>query len=164
MTRLWSKRPIEIANLLNPAFCSLLLRESIVGCEQEAGAGMPYASSFLVLPVVLHKPTRDLLPKTIATKLHPWIQENQSVRIGFAERVRWTIPYTKEALHYASSANLIDISDGGLLVSKKVRLKKLPWPKTSEPSVCKSKARFIGRWFSLAGDTATLLAMWGVRL
>ena len=163
MIRLWPKRPIEIAHLLNPAFCSILLRESVIGCEQQAGTGMSYASSFLVLPVVLHKPTRDLLPRSIATKLHPWIQENQSVRIGFAERVRWTVPYTREALQYASSANLIDISDGGLLVSKKIKFKKLSWPKISEPSVCKTKARFVGRWFSLAGDTATLLAMWGVR-
>ena len=163
MTRPWSKRPIEIAHLLNPAFCSILLRESIVGCQQEAGTGMPYALASLVLPVVLHKPTRDLLPKTITTKLHAWIQDNQSARIGFAERVRWTVPYTKEALHYASRADLIGISDDGLLISKKKRLKKLPWPKTSEPSVCKSKARFVGRWFSLAGDTATLLATWGIR-
>ncbi len=163
MTRLWSKRPIEIAHLLNPAFCSILLRESIIGCEQEAGAGMPYALAFLVLPVVLHKPTRDILPKTIATRLHVWIQENQSVRIGFSERVRWTAPYTKEALFYAAKAELIEISDDGLLVSEKKRLKKLPWPKVSEPSVCMSKSRFVGRWFSLAGDTATLMAMWGVR-
>ncbi len=163
MTRIWSERPIEISHLLKPACCSTLLCESIAGCKQENGAGMPYSIAFLVLPVVLHKPTRDFLPKSIATKLHAWIQDNQSVRIGFAERVRWTIPYTKEGLHYASMAQLICISDDGLLVLKKKRLKKLPWPKTSEPSVCKNKAYFIGRWFSLAGDTATLLAMWGVR-
>jgi len=163
MTRPWLKRPIEIAHLLNPAFCSSLLCESIAGFEQEVGAGMPYAIAFLALPVVLHKPTRDLLPKSIVTKLHAWTQKNQSVRIGFAERVRWTIPYTKEALHYATMAELIYISDDGILVSKKKRLRKLAWPKTSEPSVCKNKARFVGRWFSLAGDTSTLLAMWGVR-
>jgi len=161
--RPWSKRPTEIAHLLNPAFCSILLREAIMGYEQEAGAGTPYTLSFLILPVVLHKPTRDLLPKTIATKLHSWIQENQNTRIGFADRVRWTIPYTKEALCYASKADLIRISDDGLLASNMKRLKKLSWPKTSESSLCVGKARFVGRWFSLAGDTATILAMWGVR-
>jgi hypothetical protein len=163
MTKLWSDRPIEIAQLLNPAFCSTLLFESIAGYRQENGAGMPYGIAFLVLPTVLHKPTRDLLPKSVASKLHAWIQNNQSVRIGFAERVRWTIPFTKEGIHYASMAQLIYISDDGLLDLKLKRLENVKWPKTSEPSVCKNKARFIGRWFSLAGDTATLLAMWGVR-
>jgi hypothetical protein len=163
MTRLWSERPIEIAHLLNPAFCSTLLFESISGYKQEKEEGMPYGIAFVILPAVLHKPTRDLLPKSIATKLHAWIQKNQSVRIGFADRVRWTIPYTKEGLHYAYMAKMIYISDDGLLDLKVKRLKNISWPKTSEAAVCKNKARFIGRWFSLAGDTATLLAMWGVR-
>ncbi len=158
----WAKRPVEIAHLLNPAFCSILLREAVEGYYQESEADMPYALSFLVLPVVLHKPTRDLLPRSITTKLHTWIQENQSAQVGFAVRVRWTIPYTKEAITYATAANLIIISEEGKLSLIKKRQKNL-WPKTSEPSICKKKALFIGRWFSLAGDLTTIMAMWGIR-
>ena len=161
--RQWAKRPTEIAHLLNPAFCSILLHEAIVGYRRESEADMPYILLFLILPIVLHKPTRDLLPRSISTKLHAWIQENQSARIGFAERVRWTIPYTKEALCYAATADLISISDEGRMSLIKKRFKNVSWPKTSEPSLCVKKACFVGRWFSLAGGTSTILAMWGIR-
>lgn len=158
----WTERPIEIAHLLNPAFCSILLREAVEGYFQESDANMPYVLSFLVLPIVLHKPTRDLLPRSISTKLHSWIQENQSALVGFVDRVRWTIPYTKEAITYAAAADLILISEEGKFSSIKKRQKKL-WSKTSEPFFCKKKALFVGRWFSLAGDLATIMAMWGIR-
>ena len=99
MTKIWSERPIEIAHLLNPAFCSTLLFESITGYKQENGSGMPFATAFLVLPVVLHKPTRDHLPKSIATKLHAWIQDNQKKIIERMEKkgdIKWSdIPIIK---------------------------------------------------------------------
>ncbi len=161
--RLWAERPTEIANLLNPAFGSILIREAVFGYHQKAEADMPYILSFLVLPVVLHKPTRDLFPRSISTNLHTWIEKNQSVRIDFAERVRWIVPYSEEALYFAVKGDLIDISDDGQLTTKKKKIKNLSWPTTSEPSLCKKRARFVGKWFSFAGDTATILAMWGIR-
>jgi hypothetical protein len=123
MMKTWAKRPVEIAHLLNPAFCSILLSEAIDGYCNESETEMPYVLSFLILPIILHKPTRDLLPRSISTKLHAWIQDNQSAHVGFAERVRWTIPYTKEAIAYATAANSILISEEGKLSSIKKRKK-----------------------------------------
>ena len=44
----WERRPIEIANLFNPAFCSLLIQYSVRGFERESGRGMPYTLALLV--------------------------------------------------------------------------------------------------------------------
>ncbi len=159
----WSNRPLEVAHLLNPAFCSIVLRESILGYEEEAENGMPFPLSFLVLPMVLHKPTREILPKSIATKFHSWVHKNQSVRVGFDMRARQLVPYTKEAIHFATQLEMLSFSEHGQLNAPKRRNKGLGWLSDSEPEICKKKARLVGRWFTRAGDPATIYAILGVK-
>src|ERR1039457_6981771 len=57
--RIWNDRPPEIAHLFNPAFCALLIREGVLGFVEVSPGGMPYPLVFLLLPIVLHKATRD---------------------------------------------------------------------------------------------------------
>ena len=73
----WSERPPEVAHLFNPAFCALLLREAVRGFAEVSPSGMPHPLVFLLLPIVLHKATRESLPGSITTKMHPWLQEHQ---------------------------------------------------------------------------------------
>jgi hypothetical protein len=160
----WDQRPAELANLLNPAFCSILLRESIIGHWEYARTDMPYALSSLVLPLVLHKPTRDVLPTTVATKFHSWVHSNESVRIGFQARARHLIPFFQEALFFGTQGGLLSFSNGGELHAPRLRLRNLQWPQESEPQVCRQKARFLGRWFTRAGDSATIFAILGIKL
>ena len=162
--REWSLRPIEVAHLLNPAFCAILLREAAIGHQAETERGMPYALSFLVLPIVLHAPTRDALPKSIAKKLHTWIEDNQFSRVRFAERVRSLVSHTKESIIFACQGNMLQISDNGLLVSTSHKKLKVPWEPYSESYSCNQKAKFVGRWFGRFGDIPTIFAMWGIKL
>ena len=159
----WAERPAEIANLFNPAFCAIVLRQSVRGFVQEKGEGLPFALAFLVLPIVLHKRTRELLPKSIATKMHPWIQDHQDVRVGFAGRCCALLPHTQEAIVFAATNDLLAMSANGRIEAPQVPLPSASWPDDSEPAVCISRARFVGRWLSTAGDVATIFAMWGVR-
>lgn len=158
----WEERPIEVANLLNPAFCSILLRDSVVGFRDSNLQGMPYPIAFLVLPLVLHKMTREALPRSIATKMHVWLQNNPEVRIDFAERTRRLVPYTKEALVFAMRAEVITISGNGNLFPAN-RLGTISWPSDAEPAILRSRAKFLGRWFARAGDVPTIFAIWGIR-
>jgi len=54
----WEHRPIEVANLFNPAFCGEVIRRCGAGYSAKLQTGMPYALAFLVLPIVLHPATR----------------------------------------------------------------------------------------------------------
>lgn len=130
----------------------------------ETGKGMPFGLSFLVLPLVLHKPSRDFLPKSIATKFHTWVHNNQSLRVGFSARAQKMTDYTKESLLFGVHRQILIISDDGLINAPKVRLPKLDWPLDSESSKCKNKAHFLGRWLTRAGDLATIYAILGVKL
>jgi hypothetical protein len=58
----WIQRPREEANLLNPVFCCTILASSIVSYMSVDVEGMPYPLALMILPVVLHKATREALP------------------------------------------------------------------------------------------------------
>ena len=82
----WAERPTELAYLFNPAYCGLLLREAIDGYNAEKPEGMFFPLAFLVLPVVLHRHTRELLPRGITTALQPWLQEHPQVHVTMVEQ------------------------------------------------------------------------------
>lgn len=157
-----SGRPREITALLNPAFCAILLCEAARGAKQEAAPGLPFLLSFFVLPLTLHKPTRTALPKAISKRMHAWVEENQVVRIGFADRMRSLVQYTTEGMVYGCAGNLLELSSPCLTATKK-QIRNLGWPDDSEAETCRQKARFVGRWLVHAGDQSTILAIWGVR-
>jgi hypothetical protein len=159
----WKKRPPEVRNLFNPAFCTLLLRDAMVAYEKEKQEGMPYLLSFLILPLVLHKSTREALPKSIATKQQVWLQNNPEVRVDFARQARDLAPYVRESIMFGMHANIIGIDEQGNLITLKKKLSRGNWPKEAEPAVCRKKAQFLGRWMARTGDISTIFVMWGIR-
>ena len=159
----WKERPIEIAHLLNPAFCSLLLYDCIASFQENVPLGMPFTLSFLVLPIVLHKSTRESLPRTVHTKLHVWLQEKPQVRIAFAQRTRELAPYTREGILFGLRSGNIDIDTGKLLVVNNLNDSNL-WSDKEETSVCRKKAKFVGHWLAQSGSVSSIFVMWGIRL
>jgi hypothetical protein len=161
----WSERPTEVANNFNPAFCGWLLREAAEGYCTAASAGLPFPLVFLILPVVLHRPTREALPRGIVTALHPWLREHPEVRVGLAERAGQLTTIAREAVLFLSAHSLITLTDEGALVpSGKMARGKAPILAASEEvKACVSKAKMVGAWFAVAGDAVTVFQMWGVR-
>jgi hypothetical protein len=124
----WSERSLEQARLLNPAFGGTLLWSFARGYMTTAHRAQPYALSFLVAPVVLHKSTRESLPTTTRTSLVSWVGQNPRVIVGFAERARSLVPFVKEAVLFASNGGLLQMQD----ISRR-RLESAPgaWPDSS---------------------------------
>jgi len=160
----WETRPIEVANLLNPAFIAVLLRQTSIGYQSEVQDGMPYALPFLTLPLVLHKPTRESLPSTTRTTLHTWLVSQPRLQVGFYERTRGLVPFVKEGLIFGLSSGQLTMMESGCLLAPKARQRRLPWPTDSEPFVCHKKAEFVGRWFARAGTIDTIFTLLGVQV
>ncbi len=161
----WEQRPLEYANLLNPAFCSILLHNAIKGYQNEKKQGMPYPLLFLVLPLVLHNSTRNTLPKRIVTKLHIWLQRHPEARVGFGDRTSNLVLYTKEALGFGMQIGIINTCDDGKFTWVNGKLKPISavsWSSDTEPAICCKKAEFIGRWLAQAGEVSTIYTMWGI--
>jgi len=159
----WEERPIEIAHLLNPAFCSLVLRESIASYSNEREQGMPYAIAFLILPLALHRSTRESLPKRVTTQLHEWLDTYPQVKTEFAVRTRRLLPYTREAMIFGIQKEVIALTLGGYLLCPGSSTKPNSWPSNSEPSICLDTGGFLGRWFALTGEASTVFRLWGIR-
>jgi hypothetical protein len=159
----WNQRSSIVANLFNPAFCALLLFDSINHySKKNNNKGMPYSISYLILPIVLHKETRDSLPGSINSLLHPWIQKNPNICVGFAQRTRKFVSFTKEAIILGSNSGLFSFSDCNFLPGR-IKDKNLNWESNSEVYECRKKAQFLGRWFSQVEDVSMIFVIFGVR-
>ena len=160
----WAERPTELAYLFNPAFCGWVLREALEGYATVKEGGMPLPLAFLVLPLVLHGPTRAGLPGDLRTRLHPWLQDHPELRVNFAARVKELEPFSREALLFlAERGQLLIDGDGLLSAAGRLRAGRAkPADHSAEMKHCLGKAKFAGRWFASAGEPATVFQMWGV--
>lgn len=161
----WSSRPTEERTLLNPSFCTSLIWYAATGYTSNGSTRLRFDLAFLVLPFVLHRETRETLPRQTTTSLAVWLQDNPLVPSRVADRARTLLPFTKEALTYGGVHGLLDFVDGtvGANTSWKKKVAVEFRSATDEVRLCASKAEFVGKWFAKAGNPDTVMALIGVR-
>lgn len=159
----WERRPEEIANLLNPAFCSILLRDFVRAYSRENGP-TDYSIVLLALPLVLHPATREKLPRTTRTKLHTWVQDNPEIRVGLNNRVRDLIPHTRESLVFGMQRGVIDINKNGGFTYTSSRIKSLSGSEIQEHRKCRSRVAFLGRWLARSGNPSLIYRHFNLKL
>jgi len=157
----WEKRPIEIAHLLNPAFCGELLRRCIRAHNAVAESQFPFPLVFLPLPIVLHRKTRESISGNTREQMHVWLQSHQDARIGFAERAKELVPITREAVAFLFQIRAIAVDNRAGLRLNPYDVRKIAF--NEEITDCFRKAEILGRWFARAGSPAVIYTMWGVR-
>jgi hypothetical protein len=158
----WSSRPIEVRNLFNPAFCGLVVMRALKGYEEANKAGMPFSLSLLVLPLCLHKTSREVLSGYYRGYFLKALIENPQLTVGFAQRAATLLPYSLEALGFAMHMGCFNVSNDG-------RLKTVPrsirqtLSGTAETVACQRVARFVGKQFAEIYDRVTIYSALGVR-
>lgn len=159
-----AERSREEAYLLNPSFLSILVWSTTTGYKEAIGNGLPFELAFVALPVSLHKPTREALPRSIRTSLAAWLEENTYFRVGFAERANGLAPFVREAVLFGSTHGLVAITEGGQLLAspRASSLARYLQEATEEVRDCIKRAEFIGRWFGATGTTTTIMSLWGI--
>lgn len=164
MTR-WTERSIEERNLLNPGFCTVLLWHATQGYASESSNPMAIALSFLVLPFVLHKETRESLPSTIRTSLPIWLAEHPIARARLGERAATLRAFTKESLIFGGSHGLLSIAQDGVRANADMKKRVSAALKATSDEVreCAKRAEFLGRWLEKAGEPETVMTLLGVR-
>jgi hypothetical protein len=161
----WTERPREEAHLLNPPFCCVTITTACAGYAEPRSEPMPFVFAFMVLPIVLHKHTRESLPRTSRTSIPAWLQEHADVRIGFHERLMALRPYTREALQYGLAFNWLAMGDSGGIrsVAPDPLISRASRSLGGDAGECVSRAHFLGKWLGLAASTETTMALWGIR-
>jgi len=156
-------RPVEVMALLNPAFTAIMISSAVRGYCSLCPEGMPFISSFLVLPIVLHKPTRILLPKSMRTKMPAWLAQNAEVRVDFAKRMSRLAKFTKEGILFAGNGGLIKITASGLITPTTQKPRAPEWSKESESMNCLLQSAFVGKWLGMINNPLNSYVMWGIK-
>jgi hypothetical protein len=89
----WDRRPFEVKNLFNPAFCGLVLFRAMQGYEEENPDGMPFSLTLLVLPLCLQKDSREVISGSSRSYLLKVIEKNPQLLGGFADRASELLPF-----------------------------------------------------------------------
>jgi hypothetical protein len=158
----WDQRPIEIRNLFNPAFCGLVLFRALHGYEEENARGMPFSLSLLVLPLCLHKESREVIAGSSRSYLLKITEKNQQVMVGFADRVTNMLPYAFEGFGLLMERGCIAVADYGRIQTVPDKVRKTV-SGTDETVSCQKVARIIGREFARIADRVTIYTSLGVR-
>lgn len=158
---IWKNRTPEIAYLLNPAFCSAIIYATIFEYQKKAKNCFPYTLIYLILPMILHKSTRERISSR--TNMVVWLQKNSDVLIGYPARASSLIPFTNEALEFLLEQMIINIDDGKLSILKTIPKSKMSNFTDQEILECIQKAEHVGRWFAQMGAEENIYAAWGVK-
>ena len=161
----WLDRPREEAYLFNPAFSSNSIAAAIGGYMSVKNEGTPLPLVFMFLPITLHRVTRESLPPSVRTSMVMWLQENAIARVLFYERLVSLKPHTREALHFGLLNDWFLLAEGGLIKTTKTEkeVNKAVQMLAEEARECILRARFVGKWFALAGTPQTVMALWGIQ-
>jgi hypothetical protein len=158
----WDQRPIEIRNLFNPAFCGLVLFRSFCGYDEEDSRGMPFSLSLLILPLCLHKETRDILSKGNRSYFLKLVSAHPQLLVNFGSRTTDLLPFTQEALGFLMQLEAFEIDPSGRLKAQPKHVRKSVTG-TPESISCQRVARFLGKEFARIADRATIYTTLGIR-
>ena len=158
----WNQRPFEIRNLFNPAFCGLVLFRALQGYEEEESRGMPFSLSLLVLPLCLHRDSREIIAGSPRSYLLKTAEKNQQIVVGFAGRVTHMLPYTFEGLALLMERGCVVVAETGRIQTVPEKVRKSVRG-TDETVSCQRVARTLGREFARIADRATVYTTFGVR-
>ncbi|TBN18066.1 hypothetical protein EYC79_03040 [Agrobacterium cavarae] len=164
-TRPWRERPLEEAAHFNPAFCGELIARTLNGYCKQSRTSLPFALTFLILPLALHPGTRRALPRKANTAFASWAGENADVLSTVPDRVLHLRPVSREALLFLSQLGAIRVdSDGVSLGEKPLSLTAKPAVSTDEVDEIRRTAGLLGRWFAHQSQSGAVLQTTGVVL
>ncbi len=169
--------------MLNPALVATVTANAAMQYERASSQPMPWPLSFLVAPLVLHKGTREALPRTQASHLSVWISQNPAVHAGFAPRAVQLRDVVLEGLRFGVRYGALSIADDGALhghlssgvISADGKARALAKAKaqgeeriiailgeSTDLGHIVTRAGFVGKWLTKLESPATAFVMMGV--
>ena len=157
----WDARPIEIRNLFNPGFCGLVLFRSLAAYREVDERGMPFSLSLLILPLCLHRQSRETFQRGNRSYFLRILAEHPELQVGLGRRCTDVLPFTFEGLGLLMQLQTLSVhADGRLLPGSRVRKTIVG---TQESVACQRVAAFLGKEFARIGDRGTIYTTLGVR-
>lgn len=145
--------------MLNPALLAVVIAASAIEYERADGDPMPWPLAFLVAPLVMHRGTREALPRTTRTHLGSWVAQHAIEHAGFARRAQSLTDPVREGLRFGLANEVLRVDDQGRLSGSIAS----PGPgKGSETAQLVAKAGLVGKWLTKVDNPATAFIVLGV--
>jgi hypothetical protein len=161
----WHDRPPEEASNFNPAFCGEMIYRAAAEYVRMRELPFSLALAFLVLPILLHKGTRDQLPRRADVMFVTWAAEHGPALAGLPDRAARLLPVSREALMFLLQNEVMRLHRGGIVAgAKPIRLSATPSAVTDETRETRRSAGLLGRWFANQGQPASVMQVLGVTL
>lgn len=141
-----AQRLPEAVALFNSVLCSEVLVHACWQKEQYGSEGLPWAAAFVVLPLALHPPTRQALPRDSRLTLTAWAVRHPDLIADMDRRVAVMTAPTKRAIRSAMRTGRLALVDTHLTAPRRPRSAATDWPSEIKEAV--RAARICGRWFN----------------
>lgn len=159
----WDERPAEEARNLNPAFCAELIARTVAEYDKARKTPLGMATAFLVLPLVLHRPTRRALPGKANTAFASWIATSNPLLAELPARVNRLRPVSREALLFSIRYGISALTDRGLVPGvNPIKLTARPATTTNDVNEARAAAGLLGRWFGSQTSESAILQGFGI--
>jgi hypothetical protein len=146
--------------LFNPAFCATLIARAADGHVRQTDDPLPITLAFLVLPIVLHRETREALP-AVTAHLATWSERNPLLRTELRQRAPQLTAVTRSALRFGVHHELLRLDPSGVAVGH-MRVPAAP-ADAGDAAACERSAQRLGRWLPRAGPPLTVYALLGLQ-
>lgn len=149
--------------LYNPAFTGLLAARSVQGHQAEFSAPCPVVVATLAAVMALQPAILTALPRSTASGLHRWVQENPSVRTSMALNATALAEVVRPGLLVALQSGLLACNAQGRLHVPQGALKQAITGGSDAVVAAQKAARLLGRWLPSTGSVGTVMTLLGVR-
>jgi hypothetical protein len=134
----------------------------MLGYEEEDARGMPFSLSLLVLPLCLHKDSREVVAGSSRSYLLKITEKNPQIQVGFTDRVTSMLPYAFEGFGLLMERGCISVTIDGRLQTVPDKVRKTVTG-TDETKSCQRVARIVGKEFARIADRVTVYTTFGIR-
>jgi Family of unknown function (DUF6521) len=155
-----SLRALDARALYNPGFVGALIGSAAKGHHQDFNSPLPAALAFLVAPMVLHRSTRESLPR-VNGRLASWAERNPLIRAELQRRAPRLTPVTRQALRFGLGTELLVVEGAGFGPGR--ALMDLDPNGTEDIESSFTSAERLGRWLSRAGPPSTVYGLLGLQ-
>jgi hypothetical protein len=160
----WNQRVREEANLFNPYFLAIAVRQVARAYEAARDEKLPWPFPFLCVPLLLHEHSRKQLPYNSRTDLVVWLTDHPDIRFLTPARVKLLRPHVREALLVGVREGILTIERPALTVAEgttRITQARLDRTSANAGDVLKEAAK-LGRWLARSGTWQYQLTLWGV--
>lgn len=146
--------------MLNPALLAAITAAAAIEYARAGGEPMPWPLAFLIAPLVMHRGTREALPRTTATHLGNWVAQNPVIHAGIPARAQSLAGPVREGLRFGLAHGALTVNEQGQLSGDLVDRPK--GAASTEVDQMITKAGLVGKWLAKLDQPATAFALLGV--